>query len=96
MKSKIDLKVVLKDNFIVLGVVCEYWNRNFINFLLNEYNDLLGVGKKDLEFVVKDLNDDYIVVRIYEVLNYYNRDKVYVKVIEMLKKEGFNIRFERK
>lgn len=64
----IDLCVIIVDEFIVFGVVCEYWNRNFINFLLNEYYELLGVGKKYLEIVVKVLNDKYIEVRIKEVL----------------------------
>lgn len=60
MKSKIDLKVVLKDKFIVLGVVCEYWNKNFINYLLKNYSELLGVGILYLKNVVKVLNDESI------------------------------------
>lgn len=45
VKGGIDLYVIIVDGLIVFGVVCEYWNRSFINFLLNEYYELLGVGK---------------------------------------------------
>lgn len=57
VESGIDLKVVIIDGFIVLGVVCEYWNRNFINYLLKIYSEFLGVGILYLKSVVKVLND---------------------------------------
>lgn len=57
VESGIDLKVVIIDGFIVLGVVCEYWNRNFINYLLKIYSEFLGVGILYLKIVVKVLND---------------------------------------
>lgn len=57
VESGIDLKVVIIDGFIVLGVVCEYWNRNFINYLLKIYIEFLGVGILYLKIVVKVLND---------------------------------------
>lgn len=81
----------------MLGVACEHRNRNLVNFLLNEYNDLLGVGIEHLETAAKASNDDYIVARIHVALKHYNGKRVPVTVPEMSEKECINnIRFERK
>lgn len=90
----INIKATTVDGLTVLGVACEHRNRNLINFLLNEYNDLLGVGIKYLEIAAKASNDDYIVARIQEALKHYKG--VYVEVPEISEKEGVYIRFETK
>ncbi|XP_052678992.1 putative ankyrin repeat protein RF_0381 isoform X2 [Crassostrea angulata] len=91
----INIKSTTVDGLTVLGVACEHRNGNLINFLLNEYNDLLGVGIEYLETAAKASNDDYIVARIQEALKHYNGEIVHVKVRKVSEKEG-NIRFERK
>lgn len=93
----INLHATTVDGLTVLGVACEHRNRNLVNFLLNEYNDLLGVGIEHLETAAKASNDDYIVARIHVALKHYNGKRVPVTVPEMSEKECINnIRFERK
>lgn len=94
--GEINLHATTVDGLTVLGVACKHRNRNLVNFLLNKHVYLLGVENKYLESAAKDSNDDYIVARIDEALKHYNREIVDVKVTEMPKKEGFNIRSERK
>lgn len=91
----INIKATTVDGLTVLGVACEHRNRNLINFLINEYDYLLGVGIEYLETAAKASNDDYIVARIQEALKHYNGEIVHVKVRKVSEKEG-NIRFERK
>lgn len=46
VKGGIDFEVFIDDRFIVLGVVCEYRNINFIKYLLKYYFELVGVVMK--------------------------------------------------
>lgn len=96
VKGGIDLYATTVDGLTVLGVACEHRNRSLINFLLNEYHELLGVGKKYLETAAKASNDKYIEARIKEALQNYHRKTVNVEVIEMPEANGTNIRFARK
>lgn len=91
----INLHATTVDGLTVLGVACENRNRNLINYLLNEYKDLLGVGIKYLETAAEASNDEYIVARIQEALKHYDGKIVHAKVRKVSEKEG-NIRFERK
>lgn len=93
--GKINIKATTVDGLTVLGIACEHRNRSLINFLLNEYNDLLGVGIEHLETAAKASNDEYIVARIQEALKHYDGEIVNVKVRKVSEKEG-NIRFEIK
>lgn len=90
----IDLYATTVDGLTVLGVACEHRNRNLINFLLNEYYELLGVGKKYLETAAKASNDKYIEARIKEALQNYHGKTVSVEVLP--EGDGTNIRFVRK
>lgn len=90
----IDLCATTVDGLTVLGVACEHRNRNLINFLLNEYYELLGVGKKYLETAAKASNDKYIEARIKEALQNYHGKTVNVEVPP--EDDGTNIRFARK
>lgn len=92
----IDLYATTVDGLTVLGVACEHRNRSLINFLLNEYNELLGVGKIFLETAAKASNDKYIEARIKEALQNYHGKTVNVEVIEMPEDDGTYIRFARK
>lgn len=94
--GEINLHATTVDGLTVLGAACKHRNRNLVNFLLNQHVYLLGVGITYLKSAAKDSNDDYIVARINEALKHYNGEIVDVKVTEMPKKEGINIRFERK
>lgn len=91
----ININATTIDGLTVLGVACEHRNRNLINFMLNKYNALLGVGIEHLETAAKASNDEYIVARIQEALKHYDGEIVHVKVRKVSEKEG-NIRFERK
>lgn len=96
MGGGIKIKATTVDGLTVLGVACEHRNRNLINFLLNEYNDLLGVGIKYLEIAAKASNDDYIVARIQEAIKHYNGEIVHGKVTEISEKNSIYVKFERK
>lgn len=90
----INLYATTVDGLTVLGVACEHRNRSLVNFLLNEYNELLGFGKKYLETAAKESNDEYIEAQIKEVLQNYHGKTVNVEVMPGVK--VINIRFARK
>lgn len=64
VKGGIDLWVFIVDRFIVLGVVCEYRNKNFIKYLLKNYFELVGVVMIELCKVVYEIYDEYIYFEI--------------------------------
>lgn len=48
----------------MLGVVCEYRNKNFIKYLLKNYFELVGVVMIELCKVVYEIYDEYIFFEI--------------------------------
>lgn len=73
VKSGIDLQAVTTDKLTVLGVACEHRNRNLINFLIKNHNELLGVEIEFLRDAAKASNDKNIETQITKALE--NRKK---------------------
>lgn len=71
VKSGIDLQAVTTNGLTVLGVACEHRNRNLINFLLKNHNELLGVGIQYLEYAANESNDANIKSQVMEALKNY-------------------------
>lgn len=73
VEGGIDLHATTVDRLTVLGVACEQRNRNLINYLLINYNELLGVETDVLKAAAKASNDDYILTRITEAVEIFRR-----------------------
>lgn len=76
LKSGIDLKAVTTDGLTVLGVACEHRNRNLINFLLKNHNELLGVGIPYLRNAANASNDENIESQVKEALKNYHGKRI--------------------
>lgn len=76
VKSGIDLQAVTTDGLTVLGVACEHRNRNLINFLLKNHNELLGVGIPYLRNAANASNDENIESQVKEALKNYKGKRI--------------------
>lgn len=71
VKVDIDLNVIICDGNIVLGVVCEYRNKFFIDFLLKKYFELINNNNLKLLEIVEVIEDFSIIFEIKEVIKKY-------------------------
>lgn len=76
VKSGIDLEAVASDGLTVLGVACEHRNKNLINFLLKNHNELLGVGIPYLRNAANASNDENIESQVKEALKNYKGKRI--------------------
>lgn len=76
VKSGIDLQAVTTDGLTVLGVACEHRNRNLINFLLKNHNELLGIGMPYLRNAANASNDENIESQVNEALENYKGKRI--------------------
>lgn len=84
VKSGIDVKAVTTDGLTVLGVACEHRNRNLINYLLKNHNELLGVQTPNLKKAATASNDKDIESQINEALENYERNPFDIKIVETI------------
>lgn len=75
VNSGIDLQALTVDRLTVLGVACEYRNRNLITYLLENHNELLGIEIPYLKNAAKASFDHDIESKITEAFDNYKSKK---------------------
>lgn len=60
VEAGIDIKTATDDRFTVLTVACEHRNYRLVDFLLDNYQELLNIETLKLETVVEETKDGKI------------------------------------